>query len=398
MLLCKITTIGAVMVAKAKPVIKHVITMGDSLSDRGTFSKRRLFGLFSADWFAGLSKLSPRGRFTNGYTWDDILSLMLSSEFLIEHQKKVHGGDATDISDAVLDGEPGISQEIAGEGSLDNDRGVTYEGSSFVRNYNEGGMTAHSYKWVPTFSLMLFLTRLILSTLGQKRQQLLDDDRQKKVSDAEKRETLVVEWSGANDLITANTHPTKKEAEDAVQARLENAEALYNAGYRHFVLFNLPDLSKTPRFQAASADQRAEARDVSVYFNDSLQKACEAFREKHPDAALDIFNVNDVFDKIYENPKADGFDPAKAKTAYTTSPDFNNHDGMSIAPGYLFWDNIHPSANLHGELAYAFYKKYSQAFSFEPPKTSQLGMFAQTPVKAEEAGAEHTHRHTGPRT
>ena len=64
-----------------------------------------------------------------------------------------------------------------------------------------------------------------------------------------KIKTLVIEWSGANDLITVNLHPNIKTAQRAVNARIENIEKLIEQGYQHFVLINLSDLSLTPRYQ-----------------------------------------------------------------------------------------------------------------------------------------------------
>ncbi|VVC75314.1 hypothetical protein AQUSIP_06030 [Aquicella siphonis] len=71
-----------------KPTISHFVMMGDSLSDRGTMDRRKLFGVIPMSWLSGLAGRSPRGRFTNGFAWSDYISAMLADEFIIQHAEK----------------------------------------------------------------------------------------------------------------------------------------------------------------------------------------------------------------------------------------------------------------------------------------------------------------------
>lgn len=57
--------------------ISHIVMMGDSLSDRGTADNAEILGCIPMRWFAGLVGTSPKGRFTNGYVWADVISSFL---------------------------------------------------------------------------------------------------------------------------------------------------------------------------------------------------------------------------------------------------------------------------------------------------------------------------------
>jgi hypothetical protein len=67
--------------------ISRFVTLGDSLSDRGTMNNRYLFGFIPMKWVAGLSGESPAGRFTNGLAWSDHIVAMFSNSFFINELK-----------------------------------------------------------------------------------------------------------------------------------------------------------------------------------------------------------------------------------------------------------------------------------------------------------------------
>ena len=75
------------MLRQKKP-IRRVVTLMDSLGDRGTMDKRKLFGLLPMSFVSGLHSKSALGRFTTRYVWDDIWGAMLASHFLADHFKK----------------------------------------------------------------------------------------------------------------------------------------------------------------------------------------------------------------------------------------------------------------------------------------------------------------------
>lgn len=384
--------------------ISHLVMMGDSLTDRGTMNNRYLFGFIPMRWLSGLAKKSPTGRFTNGFAWSDGLSARIISQFIIEDFRKnnppvkgtittrdrmdmsddyITGNrkppkegykwDITDTSDAVLFHENKIMQHINKAYNLHEDEHVRYQGLDFLRNYVEGGLTAHNYTWTFSHSISRFFSRLILSTLDGMREKLLDYDKKHAVSMKHKAETLVLEWSGANDLITVNQTPSKAEVDNAIQARMENINVLIKNGYRNFVLFNLPDLSLTPRFQNGDAKACETAQRYSVYFNQQLQVKCQELQKYYPHCSVQVYDINYLITKLHANPEKYGFETSKLNTPYVSSPDFViNENATSPSKGYMFFDDVHPTADVHAKLAARIYDKYKKQYAFTKPEVEAI--------------------------
>lgn len=380
--------------------ISRFITEGDSLSDRGTLNKRRILGLIPMSWVSGLNKESPLGRFTNGLTWDDHVTAMFANVFMLNEFKDpstpdkpsielealdLAGGKnrpkqnlflkTEDITDALINGDAQVNKVIQNSYSLNDDRQVTFKGQNLSRNYNEGGLTAYDYSWVinsistwTLSSFKYFCTCLILATLSGKRAELLKDDQETKPSNKHKAETLVIEWSGANDFILANAKPSLDAAKKAVQARVDNFKELIKNGYLNFVWFNLPNIALTPRYQAKSEEERNLAEKCTKEFNAELEKAYAELVLNYPQCTIEIFNVNKIFARIYDNPEEYGLSKEKRTQAYTKSDAFLNQTGVSPAKGYMFWDDVHPSADMHALLAQQFYRQFRLKYDYAPPK------------------------------
>ncbi len=379
--------------------ISRFITEGDSLSDRGTLNKRRILGLIPMSWVSGLNTESPQGRFTNGLTWDDHVSAMFANVFLMNEFKipaaenpsiaiealDLAGGKArtsqrrcfnnADIADALINGDEKINKTVRDAYSLKDDRRVDYQGKNLFRNYNEGGLTAFDYSWVinsitswTMSSFKYFCTCLILATLSSKRSQLLDDDKKANPTNKHKAETLVIEWSGANDFILANAKPSHDVAIKAVKARVDNFKELIKNGYQNFVWFNLPNIALTPRYQAKSTAERELAERCTKDFNDELEKAYAELALNYPQCTIEIFNVNKIFSEIYDKPEDYGLSREKRTQAYTKSEEFLNSTGTSPAKGYMFWDDVHPSADMHALLALKFYQKFNMKYAYTAPQ------------------------------
>jgi hypothetical protein len=359
------------------PKINYFIFMGDSLSDTGFMDHRKLAGIIPMDGISGLKGKSPKGSFTNGYVWDLDLAAELSEEQIIKKLKR-RGLHSTDIADAIIVKDKKV-ESMLNEFSMDNYREVDFKHQDFVRYYAEGGLTSYTYRGKITCNLKLSATRDIVSTLTEKRKLLLQDDAFRATTEEQKKHTLITEWSGANDCMTVNKRPTMGEADKAVQARLLNIEALIAVGYENFVLVNLPNLSLTPRFQKRPEEEQKNAQQVCEYFNQQLNKGVEALKLKYPLCSMDVFDIATPFAEIYANPKKYKLDENKKTTPYTTSPDFteNEKNHTSPAPGYMFWDDVHPTANVHAILAQEFYNNYEKKFHFSAPHESLLTEFKE---------------------
>jgi len=348
--------------------IFYIAMIGDSLTDRGTLNNRYLFGCIPMSLLSGLRGLSPGDSFTNGLPWSDHLIAALANEFSLKKISREKSMDAADLADAIITHDASIYPAVNNFYNLKNDKSADYNGQNFVRTYSEGGLTAYDYSWWPSKSISRFFSRLILSTLEKKRKELFAYDQSHHLSKKQKAHTLIIEWSGANDLITVNEKPSKPEVDRAIKARIKNLTELIKNGYRHFVLFNLPDLSLTPRYQNKEDPERENARACSYYFNNQLELACKNLKEQYPYCSIDIFDANKEFTNMYHHPEKYYLEKAKKNLAYTKSADFKIlPNGTSPAKGYMFWDDVHPTADVHALLAYKFCELYRNKFNFLPP-------------------------------
>lgn len=339
-----------------KEKIENVLVIGDSLTDRGTMAKSALAA------FSGLVGTSPHGRFTNGYVWLDYFI-----------QQVVNDGTPP----ALIPPQAPQKKSIF---SVNNDEYVgTKSTPVFARTYCKGGMTAFDYsRVIRPGQCILNAEAQVLATLDSMRDEALTDDEFINRKQSEKLTTLVIEWSGANDLITINSKPTKDAAELAVDARMENLEAMIAKGYQHFVLFNLPDLSLTPRFQNGHADLREQAKESVAYFNEQLQAKMSVLAERHPDCKFNIFDANGLFVEAYDNPEKFGLEKDKRHQPFLESRAFKDNDPRTTAQGYMFWDEVHPTEALHVQLATFFYQQvFSEHYEFSFAKQSALRKFQQ---------------------
>lgn len=357
--------------SKPPAQVKNILMMGDSLSDRGTLNKTLLLGCIPMSVLGGLKGKSPNGRFTNGLVWSDHVSAKIASDFTIKRVQKKWHMDDTDISDSVITHERKVMSAINDNYSLDDDNFINFYGRLWVRSYCVGGLTSHDYSWTLSSSIVRFFRRLIVSTLDEMCDKVLRYDEEHNLSYRHKAETLVVEWSGANDLITVNAKPSIDEVDKAIAARVANIKKLIGTGYRNFIVVNLPNLALTPLYQSLSKEKQDEAQACSEYFNSELVKACTQLNQDYPHCSVDAYDVNTMFEKIYHNPTPYLFDKEKLTIPYVDSEDFNDPaDGISQARGYMFYDKIHPSADLHSLLASYFYDNLASKYELlEPNKT-----------------------------
>lgn len=314
--------------------IENLLVIGDSLTDRGTMARSAIAA------FSGLYGKSPHGRFTNGYVWLDYFI-----------QQVVQKGQ---IPEWI---QPKTPQKKA-LFSINNDEYVGTQASPiFARTYCIGGMTAYDYSDViRPGHCVLNAEAKVLQTLDSMRQEAITDDTYIDRQDNEKQSTLVIEWSGANDLITINEKPTREAAQRAVEARIDNMKALIVQGYRHFVLFNLPDLSLTPRFQNGHADLRDSAADSVLFFNQMLKEKLDEVIQQYPDCKINVFDANALFSQAYHDPEHFGLDKAKRHQPFLDSRAFKGDDSSLTAKDYMFWDDVHPTEALHVQLAKHFYE------------------------------------------
>ncbi|AWN73623.1 hypothetical protein A6J39_015280 [Legionella anisa] len=364
-----------------KSKIEKIIFLGDSVSDTGKMYRRKFFpGLRGHNIVPALNK-SPLGAFTNGVAWPWHFAHVIMARTSIKKIQEEEGlpiaGNNTDCGHALISKKKYFDFHRKAIKHSKNGDKILYNGQEVFINFAEGGATAFDYSSTFTPNISKLGARQIVSSLEKERTKFLKDEKNN-VSESEKKKVLIVEWTGANDLVTVNKKPTKKIVDNAVNARIHNLKELIGNGYTNFVLVNLPDISQTPRFQEKSAKEQETIRKLVTYFNTQLQEKCDELKKLHPEACISIFDAAGAFKKISDNPEHYGFNKAKRAQQYLKSDTFKENKNdincqkahISPASGYMFWDGLHPSADMHAALAEEFYEHCNGLFDFELPESS----------------------------
>lgn len=149
-------------------------------------------------------------------------------------------------------------------------------------------------------------------------------------------QTLFVVWIGANDFLRGGqTDPAIPAA--VVQTQLTR---LVNAGAQNLLGVNLPLLGLTPEYNANATAAEAISLLASDY-NDDLSAVYDGLETTHAGLTIHRLDVESTFNELLDNAAALGF------TNTTDAGRDASGGSLDGAPGYLFWDEVHPSREAH---------------------------------------------------
>lgn len=149
---------------------------------------------------------------------------------------------------------------------------------------------------------------------------------------------LHVVFIGANDFLGGGQTNVTIPA-NVVRTQFDR---LVSAGARQFLGVNLPDLGLTP---ADLGNTALTARSES--YNSALEGVYAAVELVTPDVTIHRLDTASLFDNLVENAASFGF------TNVTQPGQELPGDSFDRAPGYLFWDDVHPTRETHALLAEA---------------------------------------------
>jgi phospholipase/lecithinase/hemolysin len=168
---------------------------------------------------------------------------------------------------------------------------------------------------------------------------------------------LYTVWAGSNDLLDiANSAQTPAEQQATVQQAVNNEvgsiDGLIAHGAKNLVVMSVPDLAVTPYEKARPASD-ATSSALSQTYNNELGAALQAIMASGG-ASIDYVNTYAMLDAAVASPATYGF-------SNVTQPVWNGNltsssSGMLAATGaaqsgYLFFDDLHPTAAGHALLA-----------------------------------------------
>jgi outer membrane lipase/esterase len=170
---------------------------------------------------------------------------------------------------------------------------------------------------------------------------------------------LYTVWSGANDIFASlgtawTTSPAIIGGTTAVaNAVISNVTTLQNAGANYIVVFNLPDLARTPQFNTLSAATQGAANLASVSYNAALNAGLAGRQGVIP------INVFALVNESITNPAYFGFTNVTTAACIGGSSlacgAVGSGNPINFAAGtnntFLFADTVHPTGAGHRLLA-----------------------------------------------
>ena len=160
--------------------------------------------------------------------------------------------------------------------------------------------------------------------------------------------TLHIVYGGGNDLLAAIGHPRAPMLADAAATSLRSILAdLVAHGATDVLVPNLPDVGMTPAVRARGDRAVAEAAVLTDRFNAALERVLTAFAAE-PRLRLYRLDVRSMAERVRQDPGASGFVDIASPCSRLRRCD-----------GYLFWDDVHPTAEAHARLAEAAFAALS---------------------------------------
>lgn len=115
----------------------------------------------------------------------------------------------------------------------------------------------------------------------------------------DKSNVLYIIWIGANDYLYERDPDMNGIATNVVNNIVWAVNNLINQGGRHFVIMNLPDLSRTPYAKDDNVMDRLHA--ISVIHNQKLADAVKMLQSKNPTSKIQFIDVFSIFNDLLNN-------------------------------------------------------------------------------------------------
>lgn len=167
-------------------------------------------------------------------------------------------------------------------------------------------------------------------------------------------DALYVIEMGSNDVRDAFAeYAAGKDGGPIIQAALaaivDNIGALYAAGARRFLVWNVPDIGLTPALRNVDKifpGAAALGTNVAKGFNDNLDILLASLAGL-PEIAIAKLDVFKLLRDVADDPTAYGLSVADSACVMPNTPPFECKE----PDDHLFWDGIHPTKAMHAIVA-----------------------------------------------
>jgi phospholipase/lecithinase/hemolysin len=173
---------------------------------------------------------------------------------------------------------------------------------------------------------------------------------------------LYTVWAGSNDVLDiANSDLTAAQQQSVVQQAASNEmgfiDGLIAHGAKDLVVMDVPDLGKTP-YEAALPSTAGTASALAQEFNADLAASLQQVMATGV-ASIDLVDTYGLLDSAIADPAAYGFTNVTQPVwtgNYTDSQSGVLNATGAAQNGYLFFDELHPTAAGHSLLASSVYQ------------------------------------------
>ena len=288
-------------IAVAGPSFNNVFVFGDSLSDTGNLAEIQAFLQ---------NRSGPAANFPNPpFFHDSITNGPVAVELLAEHfgtraDPSLFATGFTDVKQLGLT--PGTNFAVAGATSTDRGQGIDLP-------QQIGAFTAH-------------------------------------VGGQADPKSLYVVFIGGNDVRTAAKAGNTAFVTSGVAAETAGVQALINDGAKHLLVVNVDNVGGIPEFAQQNPAQAAAATADSVLYDLLLAQGVTGLRGANLGADITLFD-------FYAFSAAVAAHAADLGITNTTDPCLNSNFAPNancfdlatqhiLFDKFLFWDNIHPTAEV----------------------------------------------------
>jgi phospholipase/lecithinase/hemolysin len=162
-------------------------------------------------------------------------------------------------------------------------------------------------------------------------------------------DALYTVWIGANDVPAIESTPSMTAAAavaditQAVTNEVNFISGLAQLGAKNLMVLNVPDQAPFPAFASQGPLPAYETSLLTQIYNQQLSTALRGLATSDG-LRLDLVDTYTLFDQMVANPAAYGFTNVHDPVQYANVANPNQ---------YLFWDNDHPTAGGHAQIAAA---------------------------------------------
>jgi phospholipase/lecithinase/hemolysin len=170
--------------------------------------------------------------------------------------------------------------------------------------------------------------------------------------------SLFTMWIGTNDVLdvignkTLTPEQQSADLQTAVNNEVGALTTLSQHGAQNFVVLNVTDLGKTPYEMARGPAEAASASALSAQYNADLSNSIQALVAQ-TGVKVDLVDTYSMLDGLIANPAQYSFTNATQPiwTGNLTDPNSGTLVPAAAQNGYVFFDDLHPSAATHAALA-----------------------------------------------